>query len=301
MELRQLTYFVKAAEMSHFTDAAAMLYITQSTLSQQIKQLENELGMLLFDRIGKHVQLTEAGRVFLQHARQILLDVDKGKQAIQDLQQVLRGELRIGSTYAFTSLLLPALTTFPVKYPGIKIYVEYGTTAALERKLRASELDLVLAFHQDVFGADLNMRELFRSKMVVVVSKKNKLAGLKKISLQNLNGMDLIFPSFGFSARDSLDEVLKSNKIQPAVKIEMNDIHSILKLVEKGHWATLLNERALLGWKNLVAIPVEGRELQRRAYVIWQKGIYRKKAADLFTEELWKGMQEDGIQPGIHR
>jgi LysR family cyn operon transcriptional activator len=81
----------------------------------------------------------------------------------------------------------------------------------------------------------------------------------------------------------------------------MNDIHSILKLVEKGHWATLLNERALLGWKNLVAIPVEGRELQRRAYVIWQKGIYRKKAADLFTEELWKGMQEDGIQPGIHR
>ncbi len=294
MELRQLMYFVKAAEMAHFTEAAAALYITQSTLSQQIKQLENELGMLLFDRIGKHVHLTEAGGVFLLHARQILLDVEKGKQAIQDLQNMLSGELRIGVTYAFTSFLLPALATFPVKYPGIKIYVEYGTTEQLESKLRASELDLVLAFHQEAFYKDLETRELFRSRIVMAVSRKNKLAELKKISLQSLNNIDLIFASRGFSARDSLDEVLQRNKIQPAVRIEMNDVHSILSLVEKGHWATLLNERALLGWKNLVAIPIEGKELQRRAYIIWQKGTYHKKAADLFIKELLKQLPQGG-------
>ncbi|NLR60260.1 LysR family transcriptional regulator [Chitinophaga polysaccharea] len=292
MELRQLNYFVKAAELSHFTEAAAALYITQSTLSQQIRQLENELGIPLFDRIGKHVSLTEAGSVFLLHARQILLEVEKGKQAIQDLQHLLSGDLRIGVTYAFTSFLLPALATFPVQYPGIRMYVEYGTTQSLEAKLRASELDLVLAFHQEAFNKDLEMLELFRSRMVVAVSRKNKLASLKKIPLQRLTGMDLIFPSRGFSARDSLDEVLQKNNIQPAVRIEMNDVHSILSLVEKGHWATLLNERALLGWKNLVAIPIEGRELQRRAYIIWQKGTYRKKAADLFMQELLKALPD---------
>lgn len=292
MELRQLMYFVKAAELAHFTEAAAALYITQSTLSQQIKQLENELGILLFDRIGKHVHLTEAGGVFLLHARQILLDVEKGRQAIQDLQNMLSGELRIGVTYAFTSFLLPALTTFPVKYPGIKIYVEYGTTETLESKLRASELDMVLAFHQDAFYKDLDSRPLFRSRTVMAVSKKHKLAGLKKVSLRALSGIDLIFPSRGFSARDSLDEVLLKNKIQPAVRIEMNDVHSILALVEKGHWATLLNERALLGWKNLVAITLEGKELRRWAHIIWQKGTYHKKAADLFIQELVKQLDK---------
>ena len=112
MELRQLLYFVKAAETLHFTEAAEAVFITQSTLSQQIKQLETELGMLLFDRVGKHVRLTEAGRVFLQHARKILAETDKARQAITDLNNLVTGDLKIGITYAFSSLILPALSPF---------------------------------------------------------------------------------------------------------------------------------------------------------------------------------------------
>ncbi|MCW3465352.1 LysR substrate-binding domain-containing protein [Chitinophaga nivalis] len=291
MELRQLTYFIKAAETAHFTAAAAAVYITQSTLSQQIKQLENELGMLLFDRVGKQVRLTEAGRVFLLHARQILLEVEKGKQAIQDLQQLLSGELRIGVTYAFTSLLLPALTAFSGKYPGIKIYVEYGTTEDLERKLRSSELDFILAFHEGAPYKDLAMRPLFTAKIVMAVSTKHKLAGLPRVNLKMLHGMELILASKGFSSRDFLDEILLRHKIHPVIKIELNDVHSLLSLVEKGQWVTLLNEQALTGWKNLVAIPIEGRELLRHAAVLWQKDTYRKKAADLFEQELLKNIR----------
>lgn len=288
MELRQLAYFVKAAETAHFTEAAASLYITQSTLSQQIKSLENELNMLLFDRVGKHVQLTEAGRVFLLHARQILLDVEKGKQAIEDLQNLLTGDLRIGATYAFTSLLLPALATFPGKYPGIRIFVDYGTTDELERKLRSSELDFILAFHQDAVSKDFESQALFTSKVVMAVSKKHPLAQLKEINLKSLHGMELILATKGFSSRDFLNEVLERHKVFPAVRIELNDVHALLSLLENGHWATLLNERALIGWKNLVAVPIAGKALLRKAYVMWQKGTYRKKAADLFVRELLK-------------
>ncbi|CAL1518027.1 LysR substrate-binding domain-containing protein [Chitinophaga sp. MM2321] len=290
MELRQLTYFVKAAETAHFTESAAALYVTQSTLSQQIKQLENELGMLLFDRIGKHVRLTEAGQVFLLHARQILLDVEKGKQAMEDLQNMLTGDLRIGATYAFTSLLLPALNTFSGKYPGIRIYIEYGNTDDLERKLRSSELDFMLVFRRDGERKDLEKQELFTSKVVMAVSKKSKLAHLTKINLKSLNGMNLILATKGFSSRDFLNEVLEKHKVYPAVKIELNDVHALLSMLENGHWTTLLNERALIGWKNLVAIPIEGKELLRRAYIFWQKGTYRKKATDLFVQELLKGV-----------
>ncbi|MGN7824526.1 LysR substrate-binding domain-containing protein [Chitinophaga sp. 22536] len=292
MELRQLAYFVKAAETAHFTEAAAAMYITQSTLSQQIKALETELGMPLFDRVGKHVQLTEAGSMFLLHARQILLDVEKGKQAIEGLQNLLTGELRIGATYAFTSLLLPALTSFPEKYPGLRIFVHYGNTEELERKLRSSELDFVLAFHQLTPGKEFESQELFISKVVMAVSKKHPMAQLKEINLKSLDGMEMILASKGFSSRDFLSEVLEKHKVYPAVRIELNDVHALLSMLEGGHWVTLLNERALNGWKNLVAVPIAGKALLRKAYVLWQKGTYRKKAADLFVKELLKSIEK---------
>ncbi|WP_160710946.1 LysR substrate-binding domain-containing protein [Chitinophaga solisilvae] len=288
MELRQLAYFVKAAETAHFTASAEALYVTQSTLSQQIRQLEEELGMPLFDRVGRHVQLTEAGGVFLLHARQILLDVEKGRQAIEDLQNLLTGELRIGATYAFTSVLLPALSAFTAKYPGIRIFVDYGTTEDLERKVRTSELDFILAFHQHTAPLDFEKQELFNSKVVMAVSKKHPLAQLSRINLKRLHGMEMILATRGFSSRDLLNEVLEKHKVYPEIRMELNDVHALLSLLESGRWATLINERALIGWKNLVSVPIEGRELIRRAMVLWQKGTYRKKAADLFIQDLLK-------------
>ena len=101
MEIYQLQYFIKTAEVLHFTKAAELCFVTQSGLSQQIKKLEEELGMPLFKRIGKKVQLTEAGSVFLIHAKQVLENVENGKQAIEDLNEMIGGELRIGVTYIF--------------------------------------------------------------------------------------------------------------------------------------------------------------------------------------------------------
>jgi LysR family cyn operon transcriptional activator len=290
MELRQLNYFVKAAETLHFTEAAEAVFITQSTLSQQIKQLEEELGVLLFDRIGKQVRLTEAGNVFLIHARQVLLEVQKGKQAIAELNNMVTGELRIGVTYAFTSLLIPALLPFSEKYPGIKLYIEYGTPEELDRKLHLSQLDLVLAFHDPADNAGLVMQPLLTSTITLVVSKKHPMAQLKKISLKELGRIELILPGKGFSSRDFLDEIFRKQKITPNIRIELNDVHSLLSLVEEGNWATILNEKALIGWKTLVSIPITGRELKRQSFILWQKGAYRKKSAIQFIDELMKAM-----------
>ncbi len=276
--------------MLHFTEAAAACFVTQSTLSQQIKQLEEELGMLLFDRIGKHVHLTEAGGVFLNHARQIMLDVKKSKQAIFELNNLVIGDLKIGVTSAFSSVLLPALAPFSAKYPGIKIVVEYGTAAELEHKLKQSELDVLLAFHEqsDSDDTSLEMEHLFSSRIMMVVSKHHPLAGLKKISLANLARIELCLPSKGFSSRDLLDELFRKANLSPLIKIELNNIHSLLSLVDNGSWATILNEKALITWDNLVAIPISGKEYYKQAFILWQKGGYRKKSATLFVDELIK-------------
>lgn len=286
MEIRQLQYFVKAAETMNFTEAAASVFITQSTLSQQIKQLEEELGMLLFDRIGKHVRITEAGHVFFEHAQKILRDVQKSKQAIAELQNAATGELNIGVSYAFTSLLLPALAPFSTKYPGIKILITYGNPEELERKLRLAELDMILAFHNESDNEDLEMQLLFSSGIVMAVGKHSPLAKLKEITLKELGTQDLIMPGKGFTSRALINELFYRNKIEPKIRIEMNDVHSILSMVQNGHWATILNEKALFGWEGIRAVPIEGKQIRRRSYILWQKGVYRKKAAVLFTQQL---------------
>lgn len=288
MELRQLTYFVKAAELLHFTEAAEAVFITQSTLSQQIKLLEQELGMPLFDRLGKQVKLTEAGRVFLTHARQILLNVDKGRQAIADLNNLITGELRIGVTYAFTSLILPVLPAFTKRFPQLKINIDYGAPEELERKLKQSELDLILAFHNPDNDAELELQLLSKSDIVVVVGHQHPLAKLKKIHLKDLAELNLILPAKGFSSRDFVEELFEQKKIRPSIKMELNDMHSLLSLVQHGGMVSIINEKALIGWDNLVAIPIAGYQLARQSYIIWHRGAYRKKAAVIFAEELLK-------------
>jgi LysR family cyn operon transcriptional activator len=293
MEFRQLQYFVKAAETMNFTEAAAAVFITQSTLSQQIKQLEEELGMLLFDRIGKHVRITEAGHIFLTHARKILMDIQKGKQAITELNNAATGELNIGVSYAFTSSLFPVLAPFSTKYPGIKISIISDNHVELEKKLRLAELDLIVAYHNESDDEDLEMQPLFSSSIVMVVAKNNPLAKLKSVNLKQLAEPELILPGKGFSSRTFINELFYKHKMSPNIKIELNDVHTLLSLVQDGDWATILNEKTIIGWDRLVAIPIAGQEVKKQSYILWQKGVYRKKAAILFTEQLMKTMNNE--------
>jgi len=293
MEFRQLQYFVKAAETMNFTEAAAAVFITQSTLSQQIKQLEEELGMLLFDRIGKHVRITEAGHVFLTHARKILLDAQKGKQAITELNNAATGQLNIGVSYAFTSSLFPVLAPFSTKYPGIKISIISDNHVELEKKLRLAELDLIVAYHNESDDEDLEMQPLFSSSIVMVVAKNNPLAQLKSVNLKQLAELELILPGKGFSSRTFINELFYKHKMSPNIKIELNDVHTLLSLVQDGDWATILNEKTIIGWDKLVAIPIAGQEVKKQSYILWQKGVYRKKAAILFTEQLMTIMNNE--------
>ena len=119
MELRQLKYFKEACERQNFSEAARILHISQSTLSQQIKQLEEELDVLLFDRIGKRIVPTEAGQAFLPYAARAIYDAEDGKQIIRDLKGIETGVLHIGVTYSMSPLLIAALQLFNRAYPKI--------------------------------------------------------------------------------------------------------------------------------------------------------------------------------------
>lgn len=290
MEIYQLQYFIKTAEILHFTKAAELCFVTQSGLSQQIKKLEEELGMPLFIRIGKKVQLTEAGSVFLIHAKQVIENVQSGKQAIDDLNEMIGGELRIGVTYIFGLLVLPIVNLFAKRYPNLKIVVEYGSTEPLEQKLLNNELDLVLVISSKEIKETIQKIPLFTSNLVVAVAKTHPLAVLDKISFKKMEEFPLILPVRGFSSREFLDELFLKNNMKPKVAIELNAVHALLQLVEESDWVTIVTEKALKGWDNLKAIAITGVPTQRDSFILTIEGAYQKKAVKLFIEEFRKSM-----------
>ncbi|OIV42685.1 LysR substrate-binding domain-containing protein [Flavobacterium johnsoniae] len=289
MEIYQLEYFIKTAEVLHFTKAAELCFVTQSGLSQQIKKLEEELGMPLFKRIGKKVQLTEAGSVFLIHAKKVVENVENGKQAIEDLNEMIGGELRLGVTYIFGLLILPVINAFAKTYQNLKIVVEYGTTEALEQKLLNNELDLVLVISSHEIELPIQKEPLFTSNMVMAVSKSHSLAALDKIPFKKIEDIALILPGKGSNSREYVEILFTKYNMKPKISIELNSIHALLQMVENSDWATIVAEKALKGWDDLKAIQITGVVTKRDSYMLTIGG-YQKKAVKLFMEEFRKSI-----------
>lgn len=289
MEIYQLQYFIKTAEVLHFTKAAELCFVTQSGLSQQIKKLEEELGLPLFKRIGKKVQLTEAGSVFLIHAKRVVENVENGKQAIEDLNEMIGGELRIGVTYIFGLLILPVVNAFAKQYQNLKIIVEYGTTEVLEEKLLDNELDLVFVISSHEIEMPIQKVPLFTSNMVMVVSKNHALANLDKIAFKKIEEIPLILPGKGSNSREYVEELFKKFNMKPKISIELQSIHALLQMVENSDWATIVAEMALKDWDSLQAIQITGVSTKRESYMLTMGG-YQKKAVKLFMEEFKKSI-----------
>src|SRR5882672_1909373 len=147
MELRHLRYFVALAEYLSFTKAADRVHVTQSTLSHQIRQLEDEVGAPLFDRIGKKVVTTEAGELFLAFATRALKEVDHGIAMLKPGGGRLTGEVRIGATHTFNIGLIPeCVALFLARHPTVRLRVEEFAADQISTKLHAGELDIGISY-----------------------------------------------------------------------------------------------------------------------------------------------------------
>lgn len=289
MELRQLRYFLKAAETLNFTDAAKQMYITQSTLSQQIKQLETELNVLLFDRIGKKVFLTEAGNEFLPFAKQTVGDADLAVQRIQDLQGIRTGKLRIGITYSLSFGLAPIILRFMKEYPNIKLEVFYNTAQELLQMLKNRDLDFVLSFSMAVMDEQVEETDLYEVPLCAIVHLRHPLAFQKNISLKELKQYSLVLPSRGLSARSALNDLLQTNDLKLDPHLEMNDANILLQLVESSLYVTVLSKTTILGRPELRAIPIKEQQNGMMASVLTMKGAYQKASAEAFLKLFEEG------------
>lgn len=286
MELRQLKYFVKAAETLNFSEAAKALFITQSTLSQQIRQLENELDTELFHRNSHEMSLTEAGQELLPYATSTIRSAETCLDRIRDLKQLLTGELNIGVTYTFSPILTETVIAFMKRYPQVKLNIYYKSMEELMTMLQKREVDFVLAFKPSEPYENIESHVLFDNRLAAVVHKGHPLAGRSRVSLEELARYDLALPARGLQARGAFDKAMAHYFCRLRVRIELNEANILLKLVRSSNLVTLLSEATTLGEPDLEAIPLDvpGNEMEGCVHTL--KDAYRKSSSVEFIRLL---------------
>lgn len=285
MELRQLKYFVKVAETLSFSDAAKVLNITQSTLSQQIKQLEGELGTQLFARSSHNVCLTESGLEMLPYAKETINSADLVVTRIRDLNKMHVGTLNIGVTYSFSPILTETLISFRKLYPEVKLNIFYRPMEELMDLLREREVDFVLAFKPTRPVAEIESHILFQNYLAAIVKEDHPLAKKEKIDLEELDKYDLAMPAKGLQARNSFDSIRMNTK-NLKIKLELNEVNILLKIIRQTNLVTILAEASIHNESGVKAIRLDYPGNQMDGCIHTLKDGYHKQSMREFIKLL---------------
>lgn len=286
MELRQLKYFVKVAELLSFSKASKVLYITQSTLSQQIKQLEEELNIALLNRNNHNVELTEAGETFLEDARKVLADAEDSKARIMDLNKGYSGHLNIGVTHSFGSILTETVMAFKKEYPNVMLNICYKTVSELLELLSQGELDFVLSFRSSEKYDNIESHLLFDNKLVIVAREEHPLTKKDSVRLSDLEEYEMIIPSHGLQARSTFDNIIEGRGLNINIVMEANEVNAILNILRKSNMVTVLSETTTMEKTGVVPLEISDASCAMEGCLSICTNRYRKRSAEEFIRLL---------------
>jgi len=228
------------ADCLNFTRAAGRVHVTQTTLSDQIRQLEDELGVALFARTGRRVMLTAAGEMFLEYSVEALGAIDRGITAINVVASEVSSELRAGVTQTSNRVLIPqCLASVMNHHPGVRILLEEMPAERINAELRAGTLDLGVSYRPSE-ASEIAFEPLYDEEMVLVVSPTHHFAQRKRVRMAELSGQRLALLHRGFTTRQLLDRCFAECGAAPQVVAEFNTINPMVDLVSRTDTATII-------------------------------------------------------------
>ncbi|GAP38349.1 transcriptional regulator, LysR family [Piscinibacter sakaiensis] len=271
MELRHLRYFCALAQHLNFTVAAESLHVAQSTLSHQIKQLEEELGTRLLSRTrGRVVNLTAAGSTFAVFANNALREVDEGIWRLKPEAADLQGSFRIGTIQTANLVQVPrCVLAFHERFPRVHVSVMELSNDAVLEALGAGEIDFGVT-NAPVVQKALHFEPLFSEQLVLVVAKTHRLASRRSIRMVELHRQPIVQLSRGFAMRKMLEEQFQSAHAEPHVMVELNSIPPMLEMVAAGSLAAILPASAQ-NRSELVSVRIESPTPTRTPGMAWKK------------------------------
>lgn len=259
LDIRLLRTFRAVADARSFTGAAKKLKLTQSSVSQQVRALEQSLGAQLLKRSNKFVGLTTAGEIFLQCARQMLDNLDRVWGMLADQSKTTSGHLSIGAPALFCHSLLPdVLGAFHTRFPGIALSVVTADPDSMAARLAHRELDLALLPYP-IRQQSLGMAPLGRDELLAVVVPRHELARHARLAAKDLKGQPLIVPNTGNKLWAAWDAFLIEAGVFPEICVETDDLDLAKRLAIGGHGITVAPRWSVLGEIDrgeLCAIPL---------------------------------------------
>jgi len=284
MELRHLRYFDAIAETLNFTRAAERLHVTQSTLSHQIRQLEDELGTPLFDRGGKQVRMTEAGEILRSHMTPALEQIDLGLQALRAPAEAVTGSIRLGTTSSFNTRMVPqCVATLLNHYPSVQVNVEEIAAGKILQRLRSGHLDIAVAYPPGD-GGDLWFEPLYNEELRLVVGVNHPLARRRKVRMVELHNVRMVLLPSQFLTRKLLDDCFQAARAKPVVIAQLNSVAPMIELIRQTDLAGIITETAVSQSADLRVIPLEDPTPIRTPGLLWQKGATRSPVLKHFAE-----------------
>ena len=269
--LRQLRTFKAVADLSSFSLAAQRLKLSQPSVSYQVKELEEALGLPLLDRFGKHVSLTEAGTLVYSYARKMLDTLDEAAIAVEEMRGIQRGTLRVGASTTVGIYLLPAaLGAFKKLHPGLVISLEIGTRARVQQQVLANELDLAVV-GPAMKDPDLAILPFLTDELVVVAPSGHALAGRRGLGLKDLEAQPFVMREAASGSRWSLEKAARKAGAHLNVAMELGSNGAIKHAVESGLGLAVLSRYACaleLSSGRLVELDVKGFPIRRDWHIV---------------------------------
>jgi LysR family cyn operon transcriptional activator len=284
IELRHLRHFLAVAEASHFTRAATQLHVTQPTLSHQIRQLEGQLNLALFDRIGRRIRLTAAGELLLPHARRVIRELQEAQAALSELHGLNGGQLKVGIMHTVSACVIPEIVSrFSAAHPAVRVTCIEMAVAEIESDLESGKLDLGISFLPANRGS-LEGERLFTEDVVLVLPLGHPLSARRSIKVSELANVPLVLLSAQYCTRQSIEDAFAEAGIRPEVRVEMNSIESILSTIRQAGLPSVLPSLALCQRDaGLVAVQLTDPNPRRSVGLLWVRGAQRRAAAQVFA------------------
>ncbi len=286
--LHQLKVFETVARHGSFTRAAEELFITQPTVSSQVKQLTKAVGLPLFEQIGKSLYLTDAGRELLATCQDIFERLNNFEMKIADLKGTKQGQLRLAVITTAKYFVPRLLGSFCKRYPGIDIALKVTNHQEIQQRMLENEDDLYIVSHphKDI---DLWSQPFLDNPLVVIANREHHLVNKKNIDISSLNDEPFIMREKGSGTRDAVLDLFEKHNVSVKVRLELGSNEAIKQAIAGGLGISVLSEHCLISegqFSELKVLDVQHFPIARRWYVSRLAGKKLSVIAQTFLEYL---------------
>jgi LysR family transcriptional regulator, transcription activator of glutamate synthase operon len=300
MELRQLRYFIAVAHKRHFTRAAEELSIAQPALSQQIQQLERELGVTLFERTSRQVRLTTAGEALLVRAERILTEVEWARMEMQEYSGLARGRVVIGALQSLEAFRFSTLLSrFHARYPGIEIILREEATERLLELLNTGQLDLTFiqivdnSWPLELTTSSVVTEKLLTEELVLVVAPAHALAHQQSVTVEELRYEPFILFKPGSGLRHTIMQRSLAAGFTPRMLFESGELGTVRSLVAEGLGISVLPRSVAEAPGKEVAVISLNPPPERTILLAWHTNVFHAPASAAFLSFIRDDIREN--------